>query len=260
MRLRRNRMALVGLLATAAFCAGLLALHVANLGNMPSHMSQFANSPFGLFWALLVYTFILGSTMLIWALKPCMRDCPSKRIGLWMLCLAGLGAVLLATFPADEVYPVTVRGTIHDDAALTTFVLLGAAMVVLTPAFRASPSLARFAGVSLVLGLLVTASWIIYLVSTLQDHAVRGPVQRILVGLIVTWFVMLAFKLRKVADPPAQTPGQPLAPGRPPRARTSANRTHLGTHPGKKSANRGRAPAQVFVGSIRRKPASRAGY
>lgn len=196
----RNILACLGLGAIAAFVIALVVLHVSAGQQPPSHMSEFANSRFGLLWALAVYTCILGCAMVAWALKPCLSDCPSKWIGMAMLWFAGIGALLLATFPTDDTYVQTFSGRVHNEAALTTFALLGAAMVVLAPAFRASPSLGRFARVSVLLGVLVTASWVTYLVTTLRQIEVYAPAQRILVALITTWFVLLALHLRHAAS------------------------------------------------------------
>ncbi len=196
----RNTMACLGLGAIAAFVVALVLLHAVAGRDSPGHMSEFANSRFGLLWALSVYTIVLGGAMVVWVLKPCLHDCPSKWIGIAMLWLAGAAAVLLAAFPTDDTYVRTLSGRVHNDAAVTTFALLGGAMVVLAPAFRASPSLGRFAPVSVLLGTLVTASWVTYLVTTLERIHVYGPVQRVLVALIAAWFVLLALRLRR-ADP-----------------------------------------------------------
>lgn len=192
----RNILACLGLGAIAAFVVALVLLHAAAGHDAPSHMSEFANSRFGLLWALAVYTFILGGSMVVWALRPCLVDCPAKGIGIVLLWLAGIGAVLLAAFPTDDTYVRTFSGKVHNDAAMGTFALLGGAMVVLAPAFRASPSLGGFARVSVLLGVLVTASWVSYLVTTLERIHVYGPLQRVLVALITAWFVLLALHLR----------------------------------------------------------------
>lgn len=196
----RNTLACLGLGAIAAFVVGLVVLHLAAGRDTPSHMSEFANSRFGLLWALSVYTIVLGGAMVVWALRPCLRECPSKWVGIAMLWLAGIAAVLLALFPTDDTYVRTLSGRVHNDAAVTTFALLGGAMVVLAPAFRSNPSLGRFAPVSILLGALVTASWVAYLVATLERVNVYGPVQRVLVALITLWFVLLGLNVRR-ADP-----------------------------------------------------------
>lgn len=207
---RRQRLALTGLGSIAIFVLALVVLHATALGRLPSHMSQFANSPFGVFWALALYCLIIGTSMLVWALRSCLPRCLSKRVGMAMLALSAIGALLLATFPADAVHPVTWQGTLHDEAAATTLVMLTASMVVLAPAFRSSPSLARFAGVSLAMGVLAALALTVYLVTSLNDLDGRGPAQRVLVGVILAWFVVLAVRLCQVREPDAATAPEPL--------------------------------------------------
>lgn len=196
-------MATIGLACIVVFVLALVALHATALGRMPFHMSQFANSRFGLFWALALYCLILGTFALVWAVRPCLGAGLSKQVGLAMLVLAGIGALLLATFPTDAVKPVTWQGSLHDDAAASTFVLLSGAMVVLTPAFRSSHGLARFAPVSFTLGLATSLALAAYLVSTFNGFAVRGVCQRLLVGLILAWFATLAVRLHRTPPAPA---------------------------------------------------------
>ncbi|MEK6975036.1 MAG: DUF998 domain-containing protein [Candidatus Thermoplasmatota archaeon] len=217
MRRWRNVLACLGLGAIAAFVFALVALHIADGRDTPSHMSEFANSRFGLLWALAVYTVVVGGAMVVWALKPFLQGCPSKWIGMGMLAMAGVAGILIAAFPTDETYVSSFSGRVHNDAALSTFALLGAAMVVLYPALRASPGMRSFARVSVLLGVLVTASWVTYLVTTLARIHVYGPTQRILVALIVTWFILLGLRVRAAARPPGRlrtivlsTPAPPI--------------------------------------------------
>jgi hypothetical membrane protein len=210
---QRQRLATVGLVCIAAFVLALVALHATARGRLPSHMSQFANSPFGLFWALALYCLILGTSTLVWALGPCLRDGLSKRAGISMLALAGIGALLLATFPTDAVQPYTWMGILHDDAAATTFVLLSGAMVVLTPALRSSQVLNRFSAPSFVLGVLASLALVVYLLTTINHWDGRGVAQRILVAIILSWFALLAVRLRR--DLPAGRSAAPARHGQP---------------------------------------------
>ncbi|MHB1261107.1 MAG: DUF998 domain-containing protein [Thermoplasmatota archaeon] len=192
---RRQRLATVGLVSIAVFVAALVVLHATARGRLPSHMSQFANSPYGLFWALALYCLILGTSTLVWALGPCLRDGLSKRAGIAMLALAGIGAILLATFPTDAVRPYTWKGTLHDDAAATTFMLIAGAMVVLTPALRSSQAFSRFSILSFILGILAIVSLTLYLLATVNGWEGKGVAQRVLVSIILSWFAMLALRL-----------------------------------------------------------------
>lgn len=196
----RQRLACMGLVCITVFVLALLVLHATAQGRLPSHMSQFANSPYGLFWALALYCLIVGTAVLVWALGPCLHAGLSKRIGMGMLVLAGIGGLLVATFPTDAVRPVTWRGTLHDDAAATTFSLLAGAMVVLTPALRSSP-LQPFARPSFALGVLCGLTFAAYLVATFNDLAGLALAQRLLVAFILVWFVLLAVRLWRMRDP-----------------------------------------------------------
>lgn len=203
---RRQRLATAGLFGIAVFVCGLVALHVASLRDEPLHMSQFANSRMGGFWVLCVSSFIAGTSMLVAALRPCLGNSVAKQAGSAMLFLAGIGAVLLTTFPMDPTRPISLGGLIHEGAAISTFVLVGGAMLVLTPAFQGSRDLARFSKASLALGILVNASLVLYFVTSWERMAVRGPAQRILVAFIALWFTALALRLRGVAEPDAAAP------------------------------------------------------
>lgn len=203
---RRQRLATAGLFCIAVFVCGLVALHIASLQDEPLHMSQFANSRMGGFWVLCVSSFIVGTSMLVIALRPCLGNTVAKQVGSSMLFLAGIGAVLLTTFPMDPSRPVNVSGVIHEGAAITTFLLLGGAMLVLTPAFRASRDLSRFAKASLALGILVNVSLALYFITSWERMAVRGPAQRVLVAFIALWFTALALRLRGMTEPDAVLP------------------------------------------------------
>jgi hypothetical protein len=209
---RRQRLASIGLASIAIFVLALVVLHATALERLPSHMSQFANSRFGVFWALALYCLILGTSLEVWALRSCLPRGLSKSLGLAMLALAAIGAILLATFPADAVHPVTWRGTLHDEAAATTLILLTGSMVVLAPAFHSSPVLARLAPMSLLLGVLAGVALTVYLVTSVNQLAGRGPAQRVLVGFILCWFAAVAVGLWRARDPVHLEQVEPVEP------------------------------------------------
>jgi hypothetical protein len=200
---RRTRLlSLLGLAAIAEFVLAAVALHAASLDAEPSHMSEFVHTRFSLVWELGLYTLVLGCAALMWALGPWLQRTWWQRIGMAMLALAGLAAFVLATFPVDEGrYESTLTGTIHNDATLTTFLMLSAAMVVLGPAFRATPAWRSFAKLSLLIGVVAGALGLVYLVATQQDLVVAAFAQRLLVALIAAWFVLIALRLRAQGTP-----------------------------------------------------------
>lgn len=200
---RRTRLlALLGLAAIAEFVLATVALHAASLNAEPSHMSEFAHTRFRLVWTFGLYILVFGCGALTWALQPSLSRTLWQRVGVALLALAGFAAFVLATFPVDEGrYQSTLVGTIHNDATLTAFVFLSVAMVVLVPAFHATPAWRSFAKLSLLLGLAVGVLDVVYLVSTEEELAVAAFAQRVLVACIAAWFVLVAVRLRRVPLP-----------------------------------------------------------
>ncbi|MCA1810512.1 MAG: DUF998 domain-containing protein [Halobacteriales archaeon] len=197
-------LSLLGLVAITEFLLATVALHAASLGAEPSHMSGFAHTRFRLVWTLGLYILVLGCGALAWALRPCLSRTLWLRAGMALLALAGLAAFVLATFPVDEgLYQSTLVGTIHNDATLTTFLFLSIAMVVLVPAFRATPAWRPFAKLSLALGVAVGVLGAVYLFATEQDTVLAAFSQRVLVACIAAWFVLIALRLRRVPLPQA---------------------------------------------------------
>lgn len=195
---RPRVLAWLGLVGIAEFLIAILVLHLTSLRQEPEHMSQFANTRFALLWDLAIYSFTIGGAALSLAIRPHLARSLSQRMGLWMLWLAVVGAILLATFPMDGGYQSpTLAGAIHGGAAFSMFMLLGIAMVVLAPAFRTSPTWRSFGYPSLVIGVLVTACGITYLIATLYGMELAAFAQRLMVAFIAAWFIMLAVRLLK---------------------------------------------------------------
>lgn len=189
-------LAVLGLAGVLVFVAAVLLLHATASPRQPWHMSEFANTRFGALWAMGVLGFAAGGLALTLALRPALGGCFWRRIGLGMFWTASVGAFMLGIFPVDkDADRPTLQGVIHEEVGPPTFVLSGAAMVVLVPAFRAYRQWRPFAIASLSLGVLVTASALAYVAYTHQGVAEAGVAQRIMVGLICTWFVMVGIGL-----------------------------------------------------------------
>ncbi len=203
---RRTRLlALIGLAGVAEFVVAVLALHATSLSAQPWHMSEFANGRYWLLWAVALFGFAIGGAALTFALRPRLAASGSQRAGLIMLWLAGIGALTMGAFPVDrDADNATLPGIIHEDVGPPTFVLSGAAMLVLVPAFRGSTRFRSFAGPSLAIGVLVTASAVTYVICTQHQLAFAAIAQRVLVGSIATWFILLGARLLRTPVPDAE--------------------------------------------------------
>lgn len=270
-------LAFLGLGGVLVFVAAVLLLHATASPRQPWHMSEFANTRFGALWALGVLGFAAGGLALTLALRPALGGGFWRRIGLGMFWTASVGAFMLGIFPVDkDADRPTIQGVIHEEVGPPTFVLSGAAMVVLVPAFRAYRQWRPFAIASLSLGVLVTASALAYVAFTHQAVAEAGVAQRIMVGLICTWFVMVGIGLLRfkhdaveVQQPtPSRTPKANLVPAMsvllvpPPAPRTRSPSTNTrrrtaGKRPASTTLPRLRARKLVTVPAPRRRTAAR---
>ncbi|MES2154785.1 MAG: DUF998 domain-containing protein [bacterium] len=202
-------LAVAGLAGVAAFVLAVVALHATSLAHEPWHMSEFANTRFWLLWAIALLGFAVGGALLTFALRPQLARSGWQRAGLAMLWLAGIGAVVMAACPVDrDAGRPSLPGTIHERVGPPTFALSGAAMVVLVPAFRSCAAWRPFARPSLVMGIGVSCSALAYVSCTAARWAAAALAQRLLVGLIAAWFILLATRLLRQHGP--NPPSVPL--------------------------------------------------
>jgi hypothetical protein len=218
---RTTGLAVLGLAGVAAFVLATLALHFVFRADEPGHMSAFAHTRFWLLWTLAVYGFAFGGVALTVALRGHLTSHPCQRAGLALLWVAGAGAILLATCPGDQTTDsITLVGTIHQEAAPPTFVLSGAGMIVLAPAFKASRPLRGLAAASAALGALATLFAFAYVWGTAHDAGFGPWAQRLAVACIAAWFLLVGVRLLQVpagAAPPAVLAPADGTPASPPR-------------------------------------------
>lgn len=202
---RRRRqvrlLAWVGLAGIAAFALGAVLLHVLTR-RPPWYMSEFANGPYGWLWSAAVYSFVVGGAALTLGVRRLLPATPARRRGVALLCLAGCGSLLLASFPVDaSLDRQTPAGVIHNVSAIWTFIALVLSMVALAPAFHAAGPWRPMGIASGLLGLLVGASFVVYFLGNIEAKPFVMLAQRVMVCLIASWFVLLAVGLVRVAPP-----------------------------------------------------------
>ncbi|MES2154095.1 MAG: DUF998 domain-containing protein [bacterium] len=193
---RTKFLAWLGITGVAEFILALIALHATSMTNQPWHMSDFARSRYPWLWVAGAYSFAVAGIALIFALQEHLPGSVPARAGLVLLWLSVFGMLLIATFPSDLTpQPQTVSGTIHNDAVWPTFSSVGVAMMVMGPALHRRRSWRPFAAASVVLGLLVCASGIAYVLADTRGLILVAFAQRLLVALIAIWFVLLGLNL-----------------------------------------------------------------
>ena len=123
-----------------------------------------------------------------------------SRVGFLLAGFFGLGPILAAIFPTDRIdtpadlSSMTTVGTVHVATALVSFVGGIAGMFVLTKTFKQDARWRKFWPASLALAF---AALVVFFVQ--GEGPWVGLYQRMLVGTITLWLVLVAFRLRSVA-------------------------------------------------------------
>ncbi len=199
-RVRPRLLAWLSLVGVAAFVLAILVLHLTAFRQGPVHLSEFANTPFSPLWSLGIYSYTIAGVALSLAVRAHLGQSLFRRTGVSMIWIAIACAVLLAIVPMDGTNATeTVQGIIHVGAAISMFTFLGAAMMAFAPAFRTDPTWRGMGLPSLVLGILVNAFGVAYLITALDGLDFAGVAQRLMVVLIVTWSVLVAMRLLQVS-------------------------------------------------------------
>ncbi|MEA3190613.1 MAG: hypothetical protein QOD77_1195 [Thermoplasmata archaeon] len=181
------------------FVVALVMLHMANFPRQPWHMSQFANMQLNWMWVMGLFGFIVGAAAITVAIVPYLSGSRASRIGLCLLGLAAVGGVMLAVFPTDPTpHRHTLVGTIHNEVAPPTFASLSLAIVMMGPAFRSNPAWRPLGAVSIVLGGLAGLAALGYVWADMNEQPVVAVLQRIMVGLVIAWFMLLGLRLLAV--------------------------------------------------------------
>jgi len=187
----------VALVGSACFAASALLLPIfSEYGLAEDYISELAIGRFGFVQTIAFFMLGLGTLGLAAGICEATKRSWGSLVGSALLGLFGVGLILDAVFPIDRgVTPQTTSGAIHLIVALLAFVCVTLGMFVLTRTFKQAPRWQSYWPVSLVLALGALAA--LFLPS---EGAWAGPFQRIFIGIIITWMVPAAIRLRSVAD------------------------------------------------------------
>lgn len=212
-----RKLSLLALGGTLAFLGCLLALHLLSINRLPTHMSDFARTQYGLIFFAGSYAFVLAVVSAMLCLRRTLPRGWSSQAGIGLLLLAVPFGILVATFPVDATGVTTVSGNVHQFSVFPLFLFVTAAMLALVPGLRAHAQWRPLANYTLGLGLFAALAQTTYQLSEMWlSPLVVGITQRLMVGAILAWFLGVAIVMRRwpseVGKPvPAPVPAEAVA-------------------------------------------------
>lgn len=191
----------------ACFAASALLLPILSEYTLTSdYISELAIGRFGFVQTLAFLALGIGSLALAVGLRRATRGSWGSLAGTALFGLFGVGVLADALFPIDRsgMQPQTLAGTVHIMAALAAFVCAVLGMFVLTRTFKRDARWGSYWRLSLVLALAALVTFFLP-----SEGALAGIYQRIFVGIILTWIVLAALRLRsEPADVPIAQPAR----------------------------------------------------
>jgi hypothetical membrane protein len=154
----------------------------------------------------------LGSIAAAAAMRPAFKGALAA-VGFGLLVLWGVGITLAGVFRADVTDgPDTASGTIHIAASLLSFLFILVAMIIHSIVLRRTPAWRAVALPSAVLtGAAILA---FFAVAATEGSTFWGLMQRIFVGLLVSWLLVMTWSAKRRLAHALPTPTAPdsLAP------------------------------------------------
>jgi hypothetical protein len=192
-----RKLSFLALGGTLGFLGCLLALHALSLTRPPTHLSDYANTRYGVLFFAGAYAFLLAVISAMLCLKRTLAPGWSTQAGVGFLLLSVPFGFLVATFPVDVGGRTTAVGEVHQWSVFPLFFFVTAAMLALVPGLRAHPRLRPLAGFSLGMGVMAALAMSTYELSELWHAPFVGAAQRVIVGAILAWFIGIAMTLAR---------------------------------------------------------------
>ena len=200
-RVSLNRLATAAIVGQVVLMASALLLPlVSEFSLVGDTMSELVLGRFGWVQTIAFVVAGIGTLALAYALRQLTTGTWGSRIGSLLVGVYGVGAVLTAIFPTDRVdspadmASLSTTGLIHIAISLVSFVGMIAAMFIFTRTFALEP---RWR---------VLSPWIVlFPASALSLLFVQsegpwvGLMQRLMVGVIAAWIIIVAIRVRAIA-------------------------------------------------------------
>jgi hypothetical membrane protein len=198
---RLGLLAAVAIVGLAFFAATALLLPLISEYSLTAdHISELAIGRYGYIQTAAFFAAALGSLALALGVREATRGSWGSRLGSALVGLYGVGLILAGVFPTDEIDPAgrvetpTIVGAIHIVVSALTFVFGIAGMFVLSRTFKRDARWRPYWPVSLALSFVALIGFF------LQNAGPWvGLSQRIFIGTVVLWQVLVAIWLRYIA-------------------------------------------------------------
>jgi hypothetical membrane protein len=207
---RRLQLIAAGAIVGLAFfsATALLLPLVSEYSLTADYISELAIGRYGYLQTAAFFAAGGSSLALAMGIRVVTKGSWGSRVGSAFLGLYGLGGILVGIFPGDEVdaaglvvSPTSV-GIVHIVVSALAFVVGIAGMFVLSRTFKRDARWRAFWPWSLMLAVIALVGFFVQ-----SELPWVGLTQRIFVGTITLWLVLVAFRLRSIAR--AASAGQP---------------------------------------------------
>jgi hypothetical protein len=201
-RTQLARVATVALIGIAYFAAAIIVLHVLRSSDNPLRQttSEYAVGTYGYVMTSAYLSVSLASMALVIGLYQSVAPPARSKIGLGLLGLWAVGVLVAMIFPIDlEDAPQTTAGAIHSANGPMTFLSLSLGAFLVSRRLKYDEhwlSVQRFA---FILSLGILGAFVVTGLNVAADTGLAGLFQRVLLMIFVTWFVVIATRLRMLA-------------------------------------------------------------
>jgi hypothetical membrane protein len=156
--------------------------------------SDLAVGPYGFVMTINFLVRGLLGLALVWALIRTVTKSGLSRAGLALLAVWGIGALILALFPTDLAgAKPTLHGVIHLFVALLAFICGAIGELLLALHFAKDDRWRSLRTPTLTIAILAIFMFVVQLLALPHGH---GLVERVFIGLVLLWMLVVALRLR----------------------------------------------------------------
>lgn len=195
-------LATVTLAATTYFATAVIVLHFVSPDFDPVRYttSFYARGSFGLLMSSAFLAMSIATFALIVGLGKGVVAEARTRTGLVLLGVWGVGVLIAMLFPIGmDDSPPTLSNSVHRINGPVVFLALSLGALLISLRLNNDKAWLTLSGSTVVLSLVMLAGFVGFAVDMNLGAGYAGLVQRIVLVAVVTWYVLLALRLRALA-------------------------------------------------------------